>query len=190
MIFLKRARYNSSVMALSNEINKYVNNSLINGKLCRWGKSQVTVYTSPITASGIDKSSMYLQVEKAIQSWNLYLRTNGINVQFLPVTQPIMADVVVHWVKVGRVFEGMCKYVSVINGEIKKISIDIGLNNEFSPKNTTDLSIYCAIMHEFGHALGLGHGIDVDDIMFVPHQKNISIPSENDIFVLKQIYCG
>ena len=50
------------------------------------------------------------------------------------------------------------------------------------------LILLSAIMHEFGHALGLGHGVEIDDIMFVPHQKNISIPSENDVYVLKQIY--
>ena len=43
-------------------------------------------------------------------------------------------------------------------------------------------------MHELGHSLGLGHGIEVDDLMFVPHQKNISQPSENDLYVLKTIY--
>ena len=43
-------------------------------------------------------------------------------------------------------------------------------------------------MHEFGHALGLGHGIEIDDMMYVPHKKNIQIPSENDIHVLKTIY--
>ena len=43
-------------------------------------------------------------------------------------------------------------------------------------------------MHEFGHAVGLGHGIEPDDIMFVPHQKNISVPSENDLYVLKTLY--
>ena len=82
----------------------------------------------------------------------------------------------------------MCKYLSVIGNSIKRISIEIGLPNEYSGKDTTDLSIYCAIMHEFGHALGLGHGIEIDDIMYVPHQKNISVPSENDIYVLKEIY--
>ncbi len=188
MILNELANYNSCIMVLSNEIDTYIKNSLINGKLCKWEKSQVTVYTSPITAIGADKSFMYSLVEKSIQNWNSHLRANGINVQFQPVSQPAMADIVVHWVKVGRVFEGMCKYVSVINGEIRKISIDIGLHNELSPKNITDLSIYCTIMHEFGHALGLGHGVDIDDIMFVPHKKNISVPSENDFYVLKQIY--
>jgi predicted Zn-dependent protease len=62
------------------------------------------------------------------------------------------------------------------------------LFNEFSGKNVTELSIYCAIMHEFGHALGLGHGVDAGDVMFVPHQKNVSEPSDNDLFVLKEIY--
>ena len=82
----------------------------------------------------------------------------------------------------------MCKYLSVVASAINKVSIEIGLENEFSGKETTDLSIYCAIMHEFGHALGLGHGVTPDDIMYVPHQKNISQPSKNDLYVLKQIY--
>ena len=82
----------------------------------------------------------------------------------------------------------MCKYPSVINGIIKKISIDIGLPNELSPKNTTNESIFATMMHELGHALGLGHGIEINDIMFVPHQKNITTPSDNDLYVLKKIY--
>ena len=131
---------------------------------------------------------MYSQVDRAFQAWNLILKQNNINVLFQKVLSPNEADITVHWVKVGRVYEGMCKYLSVIGNSIKKISIEIGLPNEFSGKEVTDLSIYCAIMHEFGHALGLGHGADADDIMFVPHQKNISVPSENDLYVLKEIY--
>ena len=71
---------------------------------------------------------------------------------------------------------------------IDKEELEIGLKNEYSGKNTTEESIFFVIMHEFGHALGLGHGVEVDDVMFVPHQKNISIPSENDLYVLKHIY--
>ena len=82
----------------------------------------------------------------------------------------------------------MYKYPSVKNDIIKKISIDIGLPNELSPKNTTNESIFATMMHELGHALGLGHGIEINDIMFVPHQKNITTPSDNDLYVLKKIY--
>lgn len=122
-----------------------------------------------------------------MQNWNKVLKEHYINVHFNPVGTAAQADIIVHWVKVGRVYEGMCKYLSVIDNRINKISIDIGLPNTYG-RETSDLSIYCAIMHEFGHALGLGHGVEIDDIMFVPHQKNISIPSENDVYVLKQIY--
>lgn len=175
-------------MTLSSNINLYIENSRIKGKLCRWKKTFVTVFISDTPHPRA--KFMISQVETAVNSWNTVLKTNSINLQFQIISHAPQADIIVHWVKVGRVYEGMCKYLSVINDEIKKISIDIGLPNEYSGKDTTDLSIYCAIMHEFGHAMGLGHGVEVDDIMYVPHKKNISIPDENDIYVLKQIYCG
>ncbi len=176
-------------MTVSEKINLYIENSKIRGKLCRWKKSFVNVFISDINPTLYPNAKfMFLQVEQAINAWNNIFRSNNINIQFQIIQQAVQADIIVHWVKVGRTYEGMCKYLSVINDEIKKISIDIGLVNEFSGKNTTDLSIYCAIMHEFGHAVGLGHGIEINDIMYVPHQKNIQSPSENDIYVLQAIY--
>ena len=175
-------------MVLSINIDKYIENSKIRGKLCRWYKSPIFVFITPILANDVCKDDMYLMVRKAVESWNNILSINRVSINFQIVTQPAQADITVHWVKVGRIYEGMCNYVSVINDSIRKISIDIGLPNKFSGKDTTDLSIYCAIMHEFGHALGLGHGVEIDDIMYVPHKKNISVLSENDIHVLKLIY--
>ena len=175
-------------MAISQNIQKYIDNSKIRGQLCRWDKQIINVYITPITANINNKNFMFSQIQKSIHSWNEVLQRNGFPVKFYEVNNPQQADITVHWVKVGRVYEGMCKYLSVIGNSIKKISIEIGLPNEFSGKDTTDLSIYCAIMHEFGHALGLGHGVEIDDIMFVPHQKNISVPDENDLYVLKEIY--
>ena len=173
---------------ISSEIQKYIENSKIRGQLAGWKKSFVNYFITPPLGTSNTKDFIYFQTTKAANSWNSFLRKNAIPIQFQEVSTPNEADIVVHRTKVGRVYEGMCKYLSVINGEIKKISIDIGLPNTFSGKETTELSIYCAIMHEFGHALGLGHGIDPDDIMFVPHQKNISSPSENDLYILKKIY--
>lgn len=175
-------------MALSPNINQYIEASKINGKLCKWNKTDIQIFITPITAPISDKNFYYTEIQRAVNIWNKALFDNRINISFCIINSPSNADIVFHWTKVGRVFEGMCKYLSVVNGIIKKISIDIGLPNEFSGKNTTNESIFATILHELGHSLGLGHGIDIDDAMFVPHQKNIHTPSENDLYVLKQIY--
>ncbi len=175
-------------MAISQNISTYIENSKIRGQLCFWDKQTVNIYITPICANVFNKDFLYSQIEKAVIYWNNTLKLSGINVCFQILNSPQQADITVHWVKVGRVYEGMCKYLSVIGKSIKKVSIEVGLPNEFSGKETTDLSIYCAILHEFGHALGLGHGVDIGDIMYVPHQKNISVLSENDLYVLKTIY--
>ena len=173
---------------VSAKINQYIENSKINGKLCRWGKSVINVFITEMTLQGVNNTFLYSQMQQAILLWNNILLKNGINIRFEHINVPTNADIIVHWVKVGRVFEGMCKYPSIINGYFKKIFIDIGLSNEFSPKNVTEKSIFATMLHEFGHSIGLGHGVEIDDVMFVPHQKNVEIPSENDIYVLKYIY--
>jgi len=176
------------IMQISDRIKEYIENSKFNGRLCRWEKAVINIHITKISANITGKNFYYSEVERAVQNWNNILSENHIGLKFSIVNSPQQADVIVHWVKVGRVFEGMCNYLSIVNGTFKKISIDIGLFNEHSGKNTTNESIFFTIMHELGHTLGLGHGVEIDDLMFVPHQKNISIPSENDIFVLKQIY--
>ena len=174
---------------ISKNINKYIENSKLQaGRFIKWDKSVVNVFITPISSPISNKEFLYGEIRRAILEWNKSLRLNGLNLMYNEVFQAQNADVIIHWTKVGRVFEGMCKYPGVLNNILKKVSIDVGLPNDYSGKNTTAESIFFVMMHELGHALGLGHGVEIDDLMFVPHQKNISNPSENDLYVLKQIY--
>ena len=109
-------------MTVSLQISKYIENSKLNGRICRWNKQVIYVYITAISAPVANKDFYYFQVKKGMENWNIALKTCGINLRFDIANTPDYADVVVHWTKVGRVFEGMCKYPGIVNGEFKKIS--------------------------------------------------------------------
>ena len=135
------------------------------------------------TYKSYEKEHYYEIIKKAAKIWS----ETGI-VKLIRTENRNNADIIVNWTKVGRVFEGNCKYISIINSRFKLISAEIGLPNEYSPKIVSDDTILHTALHEFGHALGLGHGVDADDVMFVPHQKTLSKISQNDFEVLKFLY--
>lgn len=173
-------------MSVSNNINDYLKDSMISGRVCRFNKYYINIYMSKIISNFVseaEKTEYYGIVEKALNIWNKY----GL-FHFSLQNFPQNADIVINWVKTGRVYEGMCKYRSIIASEIRAVTIDIGLPNEYSPKTINKASILHSVLHELGHAAGLGHGIDENDIMFIPHKKTLDKPSENDIFVLKKLY--
>lgn len=170
---------------VSNLINNYIKDSLINGKVTRFGKNIVNVFVSQIVAplSFGEKQDYYDSITNAIRIWNEYSP-----VKFQQINTPQGADIVINWGKVGIKLEGMCKFRSIVASEIKAITIDVGLPNPNSPKKITKETILHTILHELGHSLGLGHGVEADDVMYVPHQKTLNKPSENDLYVLNLLY--
>ena len=170
---------------VSSLIDNYIKDSLINGKVTRFNKKTINVFVSQIVAplSVVEKQDYYNAIASAIKIWNEYAP-----IKFQQITSPQNADIVINWSKVGIKLEGMCKFRSIVASEIKAITINVGLPNPNSPKKINNETILHTILHELGHSLGLGHGIDVNDVMFVPHQKTLSRPSENDIYVLNTLY--
>lgn len=170
---------------ISNLIDNYIRDSLINGKITRFNKNIVNIFVSPINAqiNTSEKQDYYDAISSAVRIWN-----EVSPVKFQQISSPLGADIVINWNKVGIKLEGMCKFRSIVASEIKAITIDIGLPNPNSPKKITKETILHTILHELGHSLGLGHGVEVEDLMFVPHAKTLNKPSENDIYVLHLLY--
>lgn len=172
-------------MNISPKIADYIKNSMINGRVCRFAKRDILYYISPISASisQSKKYDYYNIINKAAFTWNQLDLFDLRN-----VSVPQDADIVINWVKTGRIYEGMCKYRSIIASEIKAVTIEIGLPNSYSPKIINDDTILHSALHEFGHAIGLGHGVEEDDVMYVPHKKTLKSLSKNDMFVAELLY--
>lgn len=119
---------------ISSDIQKYIENSKIRGQLAGWKKSFVNYFITPPPGTSNTKDFIYFQTTKAATSWNSFLRKNAIPIQFQEVSTPNEADIVVHRTKVGRVYEGMCKYLSVINGEIKRYQLILAFQIHFQVK--------------------------------------------------------
>ena len=170
---------------MENFLQEYIKDSLINGNITRWDKNEVCFFITKIVSNikDYEKEQYYEIIKTAAKIWSAtYIVTLN------HTENRDNADIIVNWTKVGRTFEGNCKYVSIINSRFKLISLEIGLPNELSPKIVSDDTILHTALHEFGHALGLGHGIAPNDVMFVPHQKTLRKISQNDLSVLKFLY--
>ena len=170
------------------KINSYLNSSVKNGNIVRWSFSTLKVYIAPMrfySKQGEDLKYRKMVMD-ALNAWSA-ASDGKINFQITNVL--LESHINVDWRRVDRKSLGHCEFGPDPQGRLYSAEVSIGLTDgRIHKAYDNDLEVYHTILHEIGHALGLGHSPYPQDIMYTPHQYGNATLSLNDKYSIKWLY--
>lgn len=168
----------------------YVQESLNKGVIIRWPLNcmPVAVYIAPFrfySAKGEDYK--YRQIVK--DAFQIWANASKSLVSFVFVDNLHSSQINIEWRRVERKSLGQCNFNYDGLGRLYGAEIQIGISDGIIHHQYMDENeVFHTVLHEIGHALGLGHSPFKTDIMYTPHQYGVTKLSEGDIQTLKWLY--
>lgn len=175
---------------LQTQRQTYLQESLRNGRIIRWSDNFMPLkfYIAPFRFySKIGEEYKYREmVMRALDTWQ---KVSGGKVSFAIVTSLLGSQINLDWKRVDRQALGYCHFSMDAQNRVYSAEVQIGISDGIIHQEyMAEDEVYHTILHEIGHALGLGHSPYESDIMYTPHKYgNVSL-SKQDKLSLQWLY--
>ena len=171
----------------------YLSDCFNKGKLSRWADNvmPLKVYIGKFNwyKSKGNIQDEYKYTQMIIDAFNLWEKLSGGIISFERTMNLYDSNINIDLKRVDRKSLGSCIFNFDKLGRYYSAELSIGLSDGIIHHQYMDENeVFHTILHEVGHAVGLGHSKTKGDIMYVPHEYGVVNISKNDLKTLQWLY--